>query len=232
MSLFFRQRRSTTEAQDLIPHRAVVPSFAEPVTYHTSTQVVAYAAAVNLRAGVISSLPLKVYRGEGEERVPAPTPPWLNDPGSMGYGIEDWLKQWVTSAAYTGNVVAEIAMRGPDGSAAVLTIHPAESVTYGREGWRIDGRAVSRDDILHYRRFPVPGKRFGRSPIEAHATTFSLALSAERFGSQWFQEGAHPSQVLETDQVVDADIADKVKARVLETMRGSRGPAVPDRRCR
>jgi hypothetical protein len=85
---------------------------------------------------------------------------------------------------------------------------------------------VARDDIVHYRRWPVPGKLLGQSPIERHASAFGVAIAAERFGQQWFAEGAHPSQVLTTDQPVDATTAAAIKSRVLDAMQGSRGPAV------
>lgn len=228
MSLFFRSATTRDDAADLIPGRpsGLSGSFVEPVTTSTAPQVVAYSAAGNLLAGIVSSLPIECYTGTEDTQTHAERPAWLDDPGGQGYGLEDWLKQWVMSVVFTGNVVGQIAARDSQGAANVVVLQPPETVTYGRDGWRIDGRPIPADEVVHYRRFPIPGKRFGRSPIAAHATTFSLALSAERFGSQWFSEGAHPSQVLETDQVVQPDIADKIKARVLDTIRGSRGPAV------
>jgi HK97 family phage portal protein len=79
-------------------------------------------------------------------------------------------------------------------------------------------------NIVHVRQWPTPGERFGMSPIQRHATLFGLALAVERFGQQWFMEGAHPSAVLETDQVLDAEKASSIQDRVLSKMQGTRAP--------
>ena len=233
MSLFFRsrtpQQRSYTIA-DLIPVRSPVGNFSDPVTTDTGGQVVAYAAAVNLLATVVASLPLEVFTGRGREQRPAPAPAWLDDPAGERYGLEDWLKQWMLSAAYTGNTVLEISQRDGNGLPRVLSIVDFHKVRVeSREGqrtWYVGSKAIDRDNIVHYRRWPQPGKLWGQSPIERHAATFGVALSSERFGYQWFAEGAHPSQVLTTDQPIDSDTAAAIKARMLDSLTGSRGPAV------
>ena len=42
---------------------------------------------------------------------PAARPQWLEDPSGEGYGLEDWLKLWMGSAAYHGNVVLHVVSR-------------------------------------------------------------------------------------------------------------------------
>ena len=232
MSIFRRPRevRESVSAVELIPRRYGTSRFSEPVTQSTAPQVVAYGAAVNLLATVVASLPLEVFQGKGRTQRPVRKPAWLDDPAAEGYGLEDWLKQWITSAAYTGNVVLHVVARDGNGNPNVVDVVDTSTVTVhsdgGRRIWMIGQKQVPSSDIVHYRRWPQPGSRFGLSPIERHATAFGLALSAERFGQQWFADGAHPSQVLTTEQPIDATTAASIKSRMLDALQGSRGPAV------
>lgn len=232
MSIFFRRPRTEqrSSVSDLIPARPSAGRFDDPVTQTSSQQVVAYASAVNLLSTVVASLPIEVFVGKGRTQRPAARPAWLDDPAGEGYGLEDWLKLWMTSAAYTGNVVLHVVARDGNQSASVVDVVDLGTVTVrsegGRRRWQVGSKQVSGDDIVHYRRWPRPGKLLGQSPIERHAAAFGLAIAAERFGQQWFAEGAHPSQVLTTDQPVDAVTAQAMKTRLLDTLTGSRVPAI------
>lgn len=231
MSLFRRRSESrASTVADLIPQRGVAARFGDAVTQSTAEQVVAYSSAVNLLATIVASLPVEVFVGKGRTQRPASRPAWLDDPSGERYGVEDWLKLWMSSAAYTGNVVLHVVSRDGHLLPSVVDVVDVSDVTIrtegGRRTWFVGGKAVNSEDIVHYRRWPKPGKLMGQSPIERHASAFGLAISAERFGHQWFAEGAHPSQVLTTDQALDADTASAIKSRMLDTLQGSRGPAV------
>lgn len=233
MSLFRRKAAPevrSSSMSDLIPSRVGVGRFDSAVSQSSSQQVVAYASAVNLLSTVVASLPLEVFTGRGRTQRPAARPAWLDDPAAEGYGVEDWLKLWMGSAAYTGNVVLQVVRRDGNMLPSVVDVVDVADVVIrsenGRRTWYIGGKAVDNSDIVHYRRWPVPGKLMGQSPIERHASAFGVAIAAERFGQQWFAEGAHPSQVLTTDQAIDSDTASAIKSRMLDTLQGSRGPAV------
>lgn len=231
MSIFRRPRtEQRSSVSDLIPVRPAVGTFADPVGASSAQQVVAYAAAANLLSTVVASLPLEVYTGRDRLQRPAARPQWLEDPAGEGYGLEDWLKLWMGTAAYHGNVVLHVVSRDGNQAPVIVDVVDPLSVVVrvenGRRWWHIGSKRVPSTDIVHYRRWPVPGRLMGQSPIERHASAFGLAIAAERFGRQWFAEGAHPSQVLTTDQPVDAPTAAAVKARMLDTLTGSRVPAV------
>jgi len=215
---------------DLIPQRPMSLRFDEPVTQSSASQVVAYASAVNLLSTVVASLPIEVFVGKGRTQRPARRPSWLDDPSGEGYGVEDWLKLWMSSAAYTGNVVLHIVARDGNYGPRVVDVVDTSTVRVrvedGRRVWYVGDKRVDGADIVHYRRWPMPGRLMGQSPIERHASAFGVAIASERFGQQWFAEGAHPSQVLTTDQPIDAGTAAAIKARMLDTLQGSRGPAV------
>lgn len=232
MSLFRRKATDVRAASmsDLIPQRGDAGRFSDAVTQSTAEQVIAYSSAVNLLATVVASLPIEVFVGRGRTQRPASRPMWLDDPSGERYGIEDWLKLWMSSAAYTGNVVLHVVSRDGNLLPSVVDVVDVSEVSVrsdgGRRVWFVGGKAVSSEDIVHYRRWPKPGRLMGQSPIERHASAFGLAVAAERFGHQWFAEGAHPSQVLTTDQPLDAPTAAAIKSRMLDTLQGSRGPAV------
>ncbi len=73
----------------------------------------------------------------------------------------------------------------------------------------------------------MPGYVEGLSPIQLHASTIGLSLTASKFGLQWFQDGAHPTALLtNSESTIDEGQARSVKDRFLATLRGRREPLV------
>ena len=85
---------------------------------------------------------------------------------------------------------------------------------------------VPTGDVWHKRVHPIPGRLMGLSPIAVHALTIGTGISALQFGAQWFQEGAHPSAILSSDQNLDAKQAMTAKERFMAAVHGRREPAV------
>jgi HK97 family phage portal protein len=71
-----------------------------------------------------------------------------------------------------------------------------------------------------------PGGIVGISVVNAARNAIGVGLAAERYGAQWFADGAHPSSVLksEKDRISEED-AKIVKHRFLASIRG-REPVV------
>lgn len=232
MSIFWR--RSTpvrTESRgpvsDAIRARGLggQGSFRVSVSEATAEQVVAYDAGANLLADVISCLPFDVWTGRGDTQQRARAPRWLDDPGGAGYGLDDWLKQVIYSAAYTGNIVLTVESRDGNGGPDVIAVRDWRQVVY-RGGWVIAGKSYRREDVIHYRRYPRAGQRFGSSPIERHATTLGISLASSRFGRNWFDDGAHPQSTLEADDWLDEDEVARLRARIIDPSRGTREPVI------
>lgn len=202
------------------------------VTADTAMTLSAVWACVRLRADLVSTLPLVPYRLSAGEPVEIPAPQLLTAPGGEGISTEEWLYQTQVSLDLRGNAYGIVTAR--DGFGFPLTIelvHPdlvlvgRDSVT-GRPVYRIAGKEYAPADVYHERQFTAPGNLLGLSPVMYHARALGVALAAEKFGADWFADGAHPSSVLTTDQKVDESQAKTIKNRFIEAIRGSREPLV------
>jgi HK97 family phage portal protein len=198
----------------------------------TAMQAIAVRSAVDLIASLASELPKDVYSGEGSERRKRTMPGYLLDPAGDGYGLADWCYQAVESWLWRGNLYGDELDRAAAGyPTQVQLFHPdvvRGRLEGGRVVWTVNGQELERGRrIRHYRVNPIPGQVVGLSPIAAHASSIGLALTATRFGLQWFQDGAHPSGMLTNTEVpLDKGQADTAKERFLAALRGTREPVV------
>jgi HK97 family phage portal protein len=90
--------------------------------------------------------------------------------------------------------------REPDGNGTMRTVH------------RLNGEEVDPFDVWHVRAFPQAGSPLGLSPIGVAREAIGLGLGAERYGGRFFGAADMPIGVLETDQRVDQEIADRLRA--------------------
>ncbi|MFH8627760.1 phage portal protein [Streptomyces vietnamensis] len=194
-----------------------------------SLQKVAVWSCVDLVATVAETMPLDYFP---RPRASQPLPAWMADLAGDGYGLPDWIHQFVWSDMLRGNVYGVTAARDPKrGTPTQIVLqHPdLVGVTLGEDGqpdWRVNGEAVPRESMWHQRAHTAPGRLLGLSPIALQATTISTGISALRFGASWFEDGAHPSGILSSDQALDARQALTAKERFMAAVHGRREPAV------
>jgi HK97 family phage portal protein len=194
-----------------------------------SLQKVAVYACVNLVSTVAETMPLDYYPRPRETQAP---PSWLADLGGDGYGLPDWLYQFVYAAMLRGNVVGAVGQRNRTrGTPTLIQLQHPDLVgvwldNESRPEWRFNGEKVPTADVWHKRVHPVPGRLLGLSPIAVHALTIGTGISALQFGAQWFQEGAHPSAILSSDQNLNGAQAATAKERFMAAVHGRREPAV------
>lgn len=240
MSLFFSAkptRRDEQRSQWVWPsfqltngsYADINPSAVAEGSLHS----VAYHAAVDLICSLGSELPLHVYSGEGKSRVRRSIPSYLDDPAGDGQGRADWCYQALLSWLIRGNLYGDILERSPRNFPTQVLFHHPDSVSghvnsRGQVEWMVDGIPVTDPgNFLHRRVYPVPGRIQGLSPVQFHASTLGLSLTATQFGLQWFREGAHPSGMLTNEEAeLDGGQAKKAKQRFMEALRGSREPVV------
>lgn len=202
------------------------------VTERSALQLSSVWACVSLISDLIASMPLDVYTERGGVRKPVTkVPNIIAKPSLRGLTRREWVAQAMHSLLVHGNsfgvVVAErnglpdaIEWVGPE------HIRVEELSSLAPPVYRLDGQIIDSSRILHLRANLVPGSVVGLSPIEYQAQTIGIGLAAQKFGAQWFGQGAHPSALLTTDQPLKPEQADLMKTRWIAALRGKREPAV------
>ena len=208
----------------------------EPVNESSALSLVAYYAAVRLLADTIASLPWDAYRRRGGQQVELdPAPALLRDPYGMLTEYE-WKHQMTVSLAMRGNFYGLIVERDwLEFPTQIQPLHPdwvlrdhervAGRMT-GRVVTRVLGEVIPEADLFHIRGFTPPGAYDGLSPINLARHSIGLGLATQRFGSQWFADGAAPSGQLITDQELNQEQITRNQEQWIATHGGRRLPAV------
>jgi HK97 family phage portal protein len=201
----------------------------EPVTTDRALRLSTVWGCVRLLADSVSTLPLRVYRGE--DRDPLPTPPLLARPSADFPELADWLWAVMASLLLRGNAWGVITDRSGAGllPAQVDLVHPdhvSVSQEDGRWVIRIGGQEQDRADLFHVKAFPMPGALVGLSPIAYAREAIGLGLAAEKYGAKFFGDSAIPSGLLTTDQRITSEHASTLKERWRASHGGRRDIAV------
>jgi HK97 family phage portal protein len=188
-------------------------------------------AAVRLRANIISSLPVGVFR-TGPDGLPvritgASVPNVLAQP-SADFDMTSWLHAGQVALDLRGNNFGRILARDPRTylPTQIELVHPDDvGVRIDRDGfvkYRFPGaaRELESHEVWHERQNEVPGSVVGMSPIAAAARALGINLAAERYGGEFYTDALTPSALLSSDAPIDEDGAKIVKARVRATQDG------------
>lgn len=190
------------------------------VTEKSSLGMPAVWRAVNLIAGTSASLPLHAYRASDDVRVPVTggqAASLLDSPHPDMTPFELW-EQVYAHLLLWGNAYLRV-LRNPLGQVAELwPLHPsrvqAGRASDGTKVYRLDGndgRPLTDREVLHIPGFGYDGI-CGVSPIRLAKEGIGLALAAEQYGAKLFGSGSLASGILQTDQRLDQDSADRLKA--------------------
>jgi HK97 family phage portal protein len=225
MSMLYRrnQRAATITAQELIPQRMSGRPGIAAVTNDTALRHSAVWACLRLRANLISSMPVDVYRKVDGIQVDVPPPPILVKPGGSGGGDAIGIMEWLYSTQYDldrgGNTFGIVTEKNALGLPARIDLVPLSEVTVIiRKGtlseYRISGVRYDPDKIWHERQYTVAGLPVGLSPVAHAAWSISEYLSIQDFALDWFGNGGVPlAQLKNTAKTIDAADAAKVKER-------------------
>lgn len=232
--LFGRQRRELTgdysglTAADLIPTRSAAPSPGlAPVTNERAMRHSAVWASLRLRADMVSTLPVDVFRrvtvGGQTIQVEMPKPPILVDPGGERVDWCEWAYSTQIDLDRAGNTVGLITERNQSGLPARIDLQPIDACTYevreGRERWRIDNKRYELDQVWHEKQYTIAGLPVGLSPVAFAAWTIGEYLSIQDFALSWFGGGGVPRGHLRNrNQTMSPATADAVKARFKSTV--------------
>lgn len=236
MSIFFNRRREQRApfSEPPIPRPSQASTFSKVnlAQAESSLQKVAVWCAIDLTASMVSILPIDVYEGTGASQREIPPPKILEDPSGDGYGVADWVYQYMASLLLRGNTNGHVADRDRLGNPTQIVLYHPDEVQGWRDPktglptWRAGGVEVPADEMWHQRAYSIPGRLMGLSPVAHHAGTIGLGIAASRFGQQWFEDGAHPSGMLTNDQALNKEQSQTAKARFMASLRGNREPLV------
>ncbi len=180
------------------------------VTADSAMRLSAVFACLRLLSEAISTLPLDTFiRSKGTRRPFRPRPDYLSFQPPEGSRI-DYLSQVMLSLLTDGNAFV-VTPRGDDGVPLDLIVLDPTLVAIdkvnGRLRYRVRGTPVDMpNDLMHIKGMTLPGQLRGLSPIAYARETIGLGLAAQRFGQNFFENGALPGAVIETPGVM-SDIA-------------------------
>lgn len=202
------------------------------VNHESALQNAAVYACIRLLVDTISTLPVDAVRKRGDIREPLAEQPRVVTSPSAILTRPEFIGQLVHSAATRGNAYGVVVDRDAMGFATQVELRSASDVLVTRVGktgppiYRFDNRVVPNEDVLHVRGLMAPGAVVGLSAVDIARNAIGLGLAAEKYGTQWFGDGAHPSAVLESEQKIpDENTANVIKRRFMNAVRG-REPVV------
>ena len=182
-------------------------------------------ACVRLVSDAVAMMPLEAFTIRNGERVTIPPNRLLERP-SPDASLTEWVQMAMTSMLLRGNAYGFISERDQLGYATQIEpLHPDQvrvkvNSDSGHLDYTVAAQPVDRDDIVHIRGMRMPGMPLGLSPIEYSARTLATEAAAEAFGAGFFEDGAHPSAVLTTDQQVKKEAAAAIKERFKASIEG------------
>ncbi|GAA0189760.1 phage portal protein [Cytobacillus oceanisediminis] len=181
-------------------------------------------ACLRLRADLISTMPVDVFRRVGGVHVEVTKPPIFVTPGGSTVLWNEWCYSSQIDLDSMGNSVGVITAVGGDGRPSVIELQPADEVTFIGKGskileYRIGQRTYEPHQIWHEKQYTFAGLPFGLSPIAHAALSLNPAMSALSFAADWFGNNTMPGGHLKnTAKKLDQPEAQKVKARFKETV--------------
>lgn len=165
-------------------------------------------ACIRAISDPVGSLPLHLYRRDGDDRLRATDHPLyalLHDAPNEDMSALDWRSCQQAHALSFGNGFSEIVRRA--GGGRIVSINPLlpESVLtdtdgQGRMRYKIrlaDGSEETRakEQIFHLRGLSLDG-RWGYSVITLARQSIGLAMAMEKYGSTFFSNGGRVPYVL------------------------------------
>lgn len=181
-------------------------------------------ACRRLRADLLSTMPVDVYRKIGDLQVEVPKPPVLLKPGGEKCEMHEWLWMSQDDLDGHGNAVGIITAVDGLGKPARIELQDLSTVSVRGKGsditeWTIGGKKYEPHQIWHERQYPRSGNPLGMSPVMYAAWTINQYLSAQQFSLDWFGGGAIPAASLKNtaktiNPTQSAEIKKQYKATV------------------
>lgn len=194
------------------------------VTSETAKRHSAVWACLNLRAGLLSTLPLINTRTIDGLAVTIPSPRILTLPGGERCDIHEWLYSSDWDLNEIGNTFGIIREVSGYGLPTYIELVDPNSVTVRvRDGklqkYRIGQKYYDPELVWHEKKYTQSGMHVGLSPIAYAAMSISEYLSAQQFALDWYSDGGIPAARLKNVQrTIEAEEAATVKRQFKQSV--------------
>jgi HK97 family phage portal protein len=203
VSLFSRRAWPAQSADQLIGSRTAARTGGVTVTDETALRHSAVWACLRLRANLISTLPVDLYRKVGGVQVEVPKPPVLVSPDGR-VGVQEWLYSSQVDLDRAGNAFGLITARDGLGFPARIELQALSDcsvqIRSGELTYRICGQTYEPRDVWHERQYTLAGLPVGLSPVAYAAYSIGEYLSVQDFALSWFGNGGVPQAHLKNTQ--------------------------------
>jgi HK97 family phage portal protein len=218
MSLFHRREAAGATADQLLPGRLEARRGSAVVTDDTALRHSAVWACLRLRANLISTMPVDLYRRVQGIQVEVPKPQVLIKPDGDRVEMTEWMYSTQFDLDRSGNCFGLITARDGFNLPARIDLVPVRDVTVrlrkGVLSYKIAGTVYDAKDVWHERQYTRSGLPVGLSPVAYAAWTIGEYLSIQEFALDWFSNGAVPAAHLKnTAKTLSPDQADETKRR-------------------
>lgn len=212
-----------TSVSDLITPRtgSNAPNARPLITNDRAMQHSAVWASLRLRADLMSTLPVDVYRTARVDGVDlqleVPKTPVLISPGGDRIGWGEWMYMSQVELDRSGNSIGLISVVDGAGKPKQIDLCPSSAVdVIIRKGelaaYRIYGTEYTPEKIWHERQYSLAGLHVGLSPVAYAAATLGEYVSVQQFVTNWFTSGAVPrARLKNTEKEIDPKEALVVK---------------------
>lgn len=225
MSLWSRREIKFLGADPLVQRETGARGSGARITGDTAMRNSAVWAALRIRADLVSTFPVDVYRKSGGVRFEVPPPAFFDTPGGSKVDWCEWSYSSQIDLDRYGNTFGLITARDSLGLPARVDLWPAGMVTPMVKGgelaaFRYRGDTFDAFDVWHEKQYTVAGCHVGLSPVAYAAWTLGEYASIQQFALDWFGSGAVPSGTLKNSaKVIAPDLAREVKDQFKATVR-------------
>jgi HK97 family phage portal protein len=158
-------------------------------------------ACLRLRADLLSTMPIDVFRRVNGVQVELPKPLIITEPGGPNCRSIEWRYSTQVDLDSTGNTVGLILARDGAGKPVMIEPFDIDRVSFVGRGSKITkvrygGEEYDYSQIWHEKQFTKAGCAVGLSPIAYAASSINSYLSAQEFATDWFGNSAVPGGIL------------------------------------